>query len=198
MRTYKKKRLQSLRKGSKVENSESQQCLVCMDIPSLDSDKGILECFHQSFCFKCIIDWSNITNRCPLCKERFYTVTNSNTKEVVIINEKDQIIAYENGTLIEIRCIICGSDLDDEIMLLCDTCDRGFHTTCLNMNGIPNIEEWHCDECIWELNDFQRKKLLIAMKKVGRCIDFEVVETDKKSRKRLRKLNDYPQARIQK
>ena len=184
----KTKRLQKL---ANAQIPPSQQCLICMNIPSEKADKGILNCSHQSFCFECIIDWANITNQCPLCKERFYEIKNSNTNKIIRVTDKDQKINDDGEYVIDIRCFICGSDLDDDIMLLCDNCDQGFHTICLGMNGIPDTTEWFCDQCVWILNDFQRKKQADAMKKVGRHIDDEeILETDKKPRRRLRRLND--------
>lgn len=46
-------------------------------------------------------------------------------------------------------CEICSSDHDDQSILLCDDCDRGFHLKCLD----PPLEEvpsghWICDACI--------------------------------------------------
>lgn len=100
----------------------------------------------------------------------------------------DQMV--ENGEItIEISCNVCGSDLDDDIMLLCDNCDNGFHTTCIGMNGIPNISQWFCKDCEWTLGDFQRKKQWIEMEKVGSKAEEEVKEHLEKPRKRLRKLN---------
>jgi PHD-finger/Zinc finger, C3HC4 type (RING finger) len=196
MLAYKRKRLHSFRVKDFAEISNSQQCLICMNVGPENLDRGILDCLHSAFCFKCIIDWSNITNKCPLCKRRFYQITNSNTRQVINTSEKDQKINDDGQILFEIRCTVCGSDLDDDIMLLCDTCDKGFHTTCLGMYGIPDIEHWFCDQCMWDLNLIQRKQLLNSMKKVGRAFyPEEIKETDKKSRKRLRKLKEYPDGR---
>ena len=36
--------------------------------------QGKLECSH-SFCFDCIMDWSKVTNMCPLCKREFFKIT---------------------------------------------------------------------------------------------------------------------------
>ena len=39
--------------------------------------------------------------------------------------------------LLEVRCEICGTDDDAEHMLLCDECDKGYHTSCLELLDIP-------------------------------------------------------------
>jgi hypothetical protein len=45
-------------------------------------------------------------------------------------------------------CEACHKSKDDEKLLLCDTCDSGYHTYCLKpkLIHIP-AGEWHCPEC---------------------------------------------------
>lgn len=51
----------------------------------------------------------------------------------------------------DMPCMICKKveDSDDNQMLLCDECNRGYHALCLNppLTEIPK-EEWFCPECI--------------------------------------------------
>ncbi|KAH9440097.1 hypothetical protein H4Q26_000008 [Puccinia striiformis f. sp. tritici PST-130] len=46
-------------------------------------------------------------------------------------------------------CEICGSDEDDPNILLCDSCDKGYHLQCLTP-PLLNVPEgnWYCDACI--------------------------------------------------
>jgi DNA invertase Pin-like site-specific DNA recombinase len=44
-------------------------------------------------------------------------------------------------------CHICNSGEDEAHMLLCDQCDRGFHTGCLNLRSVPS-GSWYCPGCI--------------------------------------------------
>ncbi|KAF8092339.1 hypothetical protein N665_0417s0036 [Sinapis alba] len=46
-------------------------------------------------------------------------------------------------------CKICGVDKDDDSVLLCDTCDAGYHTYCLNppLIRIPD-GNWYCPSCV--------------------------------------------------
>ncbi|GIM13587.1 hypothetical protein Vretimale_16664 [Volvox reticuliferus] len=39
-----------------------------------------------------------------------------------------------------LRCQVCNRGDDDEQLLLCDGCDRGFHTYCVEMDDIPQGE----------------------------------------------------------
>ena len=47
------------------------------------------------------------------------------------------------------KCQVCTNDEHDEKMLLCDGCDRGFHTFCLQppLETIPK-SDWYCAKCI--------------------------------------------------
>ena len=45
-----------------------------------------------------------------------------------------------------VHCQICSSREDEAVMLLCDTCNKGYHTFCLTpaLKGVPD-GEWHCE-----------------------------------------------------
>ncbi len=45
-------------------------------------------------------------------------------------------------------CEACHSADNADIMILCDKCNRGYHTSCLSppMEAIPE-EEWFCQKC---------------------------------------------------
>jgi hypothetical protein len=47
-------------------------------------------------------------------------------------------------------CRICRQQDRDDIMLICDGCQRGYHTTCLQppLESVPEEDTWCCDECI--------------------------------------------------
>lgn len=46
-------------------------------------------------------------------------------------------------------CKLCGVNKDDKKVLLCDTCDSGYHTYCLNppLAKIPH-GNWYCPSCV--------------------------------------------------
>lgn len=43
-------------------------------------------------------------------------------------------------------CVLCGDGNNEHCLLLCDGCDKGFHTYCMNIPAIP-IADWFCPAC---------------------------------------------------
>ncbi|XP_038212770.1 microtubule-associated protein futsch isoform X3 [Zerene cesonia] len=43
-------------------------------------------------------------------------------------------------------CCACARPADDDKMLFCDLCDRGFHIYCVGLDRVPD-GRWHCVEC---------------------------------------------------
>ena len=46
-------------------------------------------------------------------------------------------------------CSICKSGLDENMIVICDNCDKGYHTNCHNppINLEENAGDWFCGEC---------------------------------------------------
>lgn len=161
------------------EGSLLDRCLICIEYIQPSVCKGALDCGHNSFCYGCIIDWAEITNKCPLCTTRFYQVLKENTGLVTAVAHKDQPPPeVAEPFLIETRCVLCGCDTDEATMLLCDSCDNGFHTSCIGLTGVPLLEEWFCDDCFLEVPYSKQQEQLRAVGLMCREIP---------RRKRLRK-----------
>jgi hypothetical protein len=47
----------------------------------------------------------------------------------------------------ETACIACGLQSSLETMLICDTCQQGFHLACFGLPSIPEDDEWICQGC---------------------------------------------------
>lgn len=44
-------------------------------------------------------------------------------------------------------CVVCNNP-DAENMLLCDKCNKGYHTACIGLDHVPEEEFWFCGDCI--------------------------------------------------
>merc|ERR1711972_965135 len=52
-------------------------------------------------------------------------------------------------------CVKCGIEKDEENLLFCDRCDRGYHTHCVGLDKIPR-GAWTCTICKPFEEDYQR------------------------------------------
>ena len=44
-------------------------------------------------------------------------------------------------------CVACGSQASPETMVICDSCQQGFHLGCFGLPSIPEEAEWVCQGC---------------------------------------------------
>ncbi|KDP23423.1 hypothetical protein JCGZ_23256 [Jatropha curcas] len=155
------------RKGKekvKEEKSEvgKQVCGICLSEEDKRRLRGTLNCCSHYFCFTCIMEWSKVESRCPLCKQRFNTITKNgraavgvDLRNVVIqVPKRDQVYQpseeeirsfidpYEN-----VICTECHEGGDDGLMLLCDLCDSPAHTYCVGLGRQVPEGNWYCDGC---------------------------------------------------
>ncbi|XP_062210977.1 uncharacterized protein LOC133912324 [Phragmites australis] len=152
-------------KGKKKEEPEEAGkpiCGICLSEEQRATVQGVLNCCSHYFCFACIMEWSRVESRCPLCKQRFTTITKSSKvdlglgqrKAVIKVKERDQIYQpteeeirrwldpYEN-----VVCIECNQGGDDSLMLLCDICDSSAHTYCVGLGREVPEGNWYCGGC---------------------------------------------------
>ncbi|KAL0454663.1 UNVERIFIED_CONTAM: hypothetical protein Slati_0805500 [Sesamum latifolium] len=108
------------------------------------------------------MEWSKVESRCPLCKQRFATITRTSRADggrdlrhaVIPVPERDQVYQpseeelrgyldpYEN-----VLCTECHQGADDALMLLCDLCDSPAHTYCVGLGREVPEGNWYCDSC---------------------------------------------------
>ncbi|XP_044482437.1 LOW QUALITY PROTEIN: uncharacterized protein LOC123208884 [Mangifera indica] len=156
-----------VRKGKeKIEVVKSevakQVCGICLSEEDKRRFRGTLNCCSHYFCFACIMEWSKVESRCPLCKQRFKTITKPeratagvDLRSVVIpVPKRDQVYQpseedlrsyldpYEN-----VICSECRQGGDDGLMLLCDICDSSAHTYCVGLGWVVPEGNWYCDGC---------------------------------------------------
>ncbi|PPR97416.1 hypothetical protein GOBAR_AA23253 [Gossypium barbadense] len=155
------------RKGKeKIEETKAELikpvCGICLSEEDKRRLRGTLNCCSHYFCFTCIMEWSKVESRCPLCKQRFETISKParsaagfDSREVLIqVPKRDQVYQpseeelrsyldpYEN-----VICSECHQGGDDELMLLCDICDSSAHTYCVGLGREVPEDNWYCDGC---------------------------------------------------
>ncbi|CAN4108862.1 unnamed protein product [Withania somnifera] len=139
-----------------------QICGICLSEEGKRTVRGTLNCCSHYFCFACIMEWSKVESRCPLCKQRFVTIskparsdTGFDLRTVAIqVPERDQVYQpseeelrgyldpYEN-----VLCTECQQGGDDALMLLCDLCDSPAHTYCVGLGREVPEGNWYCESC---------------------------------------------------
>ncbi|KAK6159824.1 hypothetical protein DH2020_003205 [Rehmannia glutinosa] len=139
-----------------------QVCGICLSEEGKRTVRGVLNCCSHYFCFACIMEWSKVESRCPLCKQRFATISRTaradgghGLKDAVFpVPERDQVYQpseeelrgyldpYEN-----VLCTECQQGGDDAFMLLCDLCDSPAHTYCVGLGREVPDGNWYCDGC---------------------------------------------------
>ena len=56
------------KEDSESEVGTEKKCTICIEkVVELSKPN---KCNHV-FCFQCLVEWSNVTNRCPLCKVEY-------------------------------------------------------------------------------------------------------------------------------
>ena len=100
-----------------------------------------------------------ITNKCPFCKVRFNEIKELSSKQITPVPDREQRV--ERDPLLEAAidaahdpyhdavCEICkdGDPGYDHCALICDSCERVYHSFCLKLDTVPDDAEWFCDEC---------------------------------------------------
>lgn len=89
------------RKGKEKEEEVkpekgTQVCGICLSEEGKRTVQGTLNCCSHYFCFTCIMEWSKVESRCPLCKQRFVTISKTARFDlrpvVIMVPERDQVI----------------------------------------------------------------------------------------------------------
>ncbi|KAL4509229.1 hypothetical protein ABPG72_018160 [Tetrahymena utriculariae] len=142
-----------------------KNCAICLGIPE-DSIYGVVKCQHE-FCIDCILQWSEVTNLCPMCRAEFSKIQKKNYndidyQEVITVEPKKQRIndddefyweevdSFLDDDGLDDICYICETNQDENKLIICDHCGfRICHTYCddeLLDDQVP-LEDWFCHEC---------------------------------------------------
>lgn len=102
--SFYRKRKRLVRKGKEKEEdlkieTGKQVCGICLSEEGKRTVRGTLNCCSHYFCFACIMEWSKVESRCPLCKQRFVTISKPARSDsgfdlrtlVIQVPERDQV-----------------------------------------------------------------------------------------------------------
>ncbi|KAD0683023.1 hypothetical protein E3N88_43851 [Mikania micrantha] len=162
-----KQKKNPIRKGKeKIEDMKDdlgkQVCGICLSEEQRRTMRGVLNCCRHYFCFSCIMEWSKVESRCPVCKQRFSTITKAAKSDtgfdlrtvVVPVPECDQVYEPSEEELRgyldpyeSVICTECQNGGDDALMLLCDICDSSAHTFCVGLGREVPAGNWYCEGC---------------------------------------------------
>ncbi|XP_021771764.1 uncharacterized protein DDB_G0283697-like [Chenopodium quinoa] len=75
-------------------------CGICLTEEGKNTVRGTLNCCSHHFCFACIFEWSKVETRCPLCKQRFVSISKPGRcgkafdlrDTVISVPERDQVL----------------------------------------------------------------------------------------------------------
>lgn len=132
-----------------------QNCGVCFSEEG-KSVRGLIDSCNHYFCFLCIIEWSKIESRCPLCRGRFSTIRRMRKDGTFIgdgcvrIPVRDQIydpFGEPVDPYAQVKCTVCNGTADESLLLLCDLCDSPWHTYCVGLGFTVPEGDWYCRDC---------------------------------------------------
>ncbi|KAI8802859.1 hypothetical protein BJ742DRAFT_528881 [Cladochytrium replicatum] len=122
------------------DNDENESMLTLLDV-----------CRHP-FHFGCVHAWSNVSTTCPTDRLEFKKLLvygeDGLIQREVAVEAKRAPSVWGNEEVVEevTYCEVCRLRDREDVMLLCDRCDLGYHTYCVNLSDIPS-GEWFCPTC---------------------------------------------------
>ncbi|CAJ0603935.1 unnamed protein product [Cylicocyclus nassatus] len=130
-------------------------CPICL-CPMDEGFSRPENCQHR-FDLDCLTEWSKLRLSCPSCRAGFgaiytYEIVESKPKllKVQKMEPPKEAEPFEEANPLDFTfCEICGGGQHEELLLICDQCDKGFHTYCLTppLDGVPATEQWFCPQC---------------------------------------------------
>lgn len=75
------------------------KCGICLSDCGEKVIRGRIDSCDHKFCFVCIMEWSKLESRCPLCKQRFQSIYRGivpgvfSKQRTVIVPLRNQVVA---------------------------------------------------------------------------------------------------------
>jgi len=91
--------------------------------------------------------------RCTVCDR------SSHTACLGLTDDQHEVIQTYAWACIECKkCTVCAQSRNEEQILFCDRCDRGFHTFCVALRRLPKDEIWICRFCFKDDPGYSERK----------------------------------------
>ena len=160
-----RKHLKKLKKD--IDNKEmglplDAECIICCsEIRELANPDG---CNHD-FCRSCLIEWSQRSAKCPICKTLYNNIFiyENGIKKQISLNEIRRNYKKENNSNeseeenIEKICYICKKNEDESNLIICERCKACFcHYYCIKLKKKP--QKWYCRYCRKEIKEIRENK----------------------------------------
>ncbi|XP_065367255.1 uncharacterized protein LOC135960006 [Calliphora vicina] len=139
-------------------NELLEKCPICL-LTFRQQEIGSPSTCEHIFCANCIEAWSRNVQTCPIDRIEFQRIivresyenrnivreinVDPNAKKELVL--EDELVEEEDVT----NCEVCNSPEREEVMLLCDHCNQGYHMDCLSppLSEVPE-GSWYCDNCV--------------------------------------------------
>lgn len=143
---------------SSGSNELLEKCPICL-LSFRQQEVGRPEKCDHKFCAQCIHEWSKNVQTCPIDRIEFESIVVFKSYEDQTFTRKIQVDKTPTATSATVeedstQCQICERADREEVMLLCDRCDQGYHMDCLSppLTAIP-AGSWFCDNCFSDEED---------------------------------------------
>ena len=134
--------------------------ICCFTIEELANPDG---CNHD-FCKNCLIEWSQRSEKCPICKTVYKSifVYDNGIKKQISLSEIRKKYKKEknndNNENIEKLCYVCKKNTDPNNLIMCGRCRGNYcHYYCIHLDKKPQWK-YHCEFCQEELKQIRENK----------------------------------------
>lgn len=142
--------------GSATDSDSSssdsmEKCPICLH-SFREQEIGVPNVCEHDFCAPCIEEWSHNVQTCPIDRMPFTIIRIKEKYGGAFVRERCvqrlTVVAEVGSSMEYTNCEVCHRSNREDIMLLCDGCDGGFHMDCL-VPALTEIPEgsWYCDNC---------------------------------------------------
>lgn len=127
-----------------------EKCPICLH-SFREQAIGIPTVCEHNFCATCIEEWASNVQTCPIDRKPFtkIRICSRHTDGVVLREVEVRSRTAEPQVEFDFtNCEVCNRSDREEVMLLCDGCNAGYHMDCL-VPALTEVPEgsWYCDYC---------------------------------------------------